>query len=125
MSELAAKYRERRDGGEGGVVGEVSTNAYRAVAPNAGETYDAAERRRQIIHESKYGVDMEHTHLVKGLDFALLQKVKELRSWYKWLMLTIPSCTPVPHPGPVVQDTDSCSHQWDVWSCDYGCAVHS
>jgi len=81
MAELAAKYRdrarERRDGAEGGVVGEESTNAYRAVAPNARETHDAAERRRQMIHESKYlGGDMEHTHLVKGLDFALLQKVK-------------------------------------------------
>eukprot|EP00092_Neocalanus_flemingeri_P030432 GFUD01033034.1.p1 GENE.GFUD01033034.1~~GFUD01033034.1.p1 ORF type:complete len:603 (+),score=272.53 GFUD01033034.1:57-1865(+) len=80
MAELAEKYRdrarERRDGGEG-VVGEESTNAYRAVAPNARETHDAAERRRQMIHESKYlGGDMEHTHLVKGLDFALLQKVR-------------------------------------------------
>ena len=36
----------------------------------------AAERRRQAIQESKFlGGDMEHTHLVKGLDFALLQKV--------------------------------------------------
>jgi len=81
MAELAEKYRdrarERRDGGEPGVVGEESTNAYRAVAPNARETHDAAERRRQMIHESKYlGGDMEHTHLVKGLDFALLQKVR-------------------------------------------------
>ena len=39
--------------------------------------FDAAERRRQMIQESKYlGGDMEHTHLVKGLDFALLQKVR-------------------------------------------------
>jgi len=30
-----------------------------------------------MIDESKYlGGDMEHTHLVKGLDFALLQKVR-------------------------------------------------
>jgi hypothetical protein len=36
----------------------------------------AAERRRLAIQESKFlGGDMEHTHLVKGLDFALLQKV--------------------------------------------------
>ena len=35
-----------------------------------------AEQRRMEIHESKYlGGDMEHTHLVKGLDYALLQKV--------------------------------------------------
>ena len=38
---------------------------------------DAAERRKQMIQESKFlGGDMEHTHLVKGLDFALLQKVR-------------------------------------------------
>jgi IK cytokine len=31
----------------------------------------------KIIEESKYlGGDLEHTHLVKGLDYALLQKVK-------------------------------------------------
>lgn len=37
---------------------------------------DFAERRKQVIQESKYlGGDMEHTHLVKGLDFALLEKV--------------------------------------------------
>lgn len=39
----------------------------------------AAEKRRQMIQESKFlGGDMEHTHLVKGLDFALLQKVSLL-----------------------------------------------
>jgi hypothetical protein len=38
---------------------------------------DNADRRRQIIEESKYlGGDLEHTHLVKGLDYALLQKIK-------------------------------------------------
>ena len=40
---------------------------------------DAAERRKQMIQESKFlGGDMEHTHLVKGLDYALLQKVSNL-----------------------------------------------
>jgi len=44
------------------------------VICNRGENY--AERRKQLIQESKYlGGDMEHTHLVKGLDFALLEKV--------------------------------------------------
>jgi len=81
MAELAAKYRdrakERRDGTEGSVPTEDTNNAYRAVAPNAPGAHDAAERRKQMIHESKYlGGDMEHTHLVKGLDFALLQKVR-------------------------------------------------
>ena len=38
---------------------------------------DAAVRRKQMIQESKFlGGDMEHTHLVKGLDYALLQKVR-------------------------------------------------
>lgn len=51
--------------------------ASRAVAPTAaaGQTY--AERRRQAIQESKYlGGDMQHTHLVKGLDYALLEKMR-------------------------------------------------
>uniref|UniRef100_A0A1X7SKT9 RED-like N-terminal domain-containing protein n=1 Tax=Amphimedon queenslandica TaxID=400682 RepID=A0A1X7SKT9_AMPQE len=35
-----------------------------------------SEKRKQLIANSKYlGGDMEHTHLVKGLDYALLQKV--------------------------------------------------
>merc|ERR1712021_18191 len=83
MAELAAKYRdrakERRDGGPGSDrPDDVSgSGAYRAVAPDVKGNFDAAERRRQMIQESKFlGGDMEHTHLVKGLDFALLQKVR-------------------------------------------------
>uniref|UniRef100_A0A1X7SYJ9 RED-like N-terminal domain-containing protein n=1 Tax=Amphimedon queenslandica TaxID=400682 RepID=A0A1X7SYJ9_AMPQE len=35
-----------------------------------------SEKRKQLIANSKYlGGDIEHTHLVKGLDYALLQKV--------------------------------------------------
>ena len=35
------------------------------------------ELRQLSVEESKYlGGDMEHTHLVKGLDFALLRKVR-------------------------------------------------
>ncbi len=43
--------------------------------------YDAvrsiiAERRKQAIVESKFlGGDIQHTHLVKGLDYVLLDKV--------------------------------------------------
>ncbi len=78
MAELAAKYRdrarERRDGLVGGVErqGEdpndaSTTSGYRAVAPDVKSTFDAKERRRQMIQESKFlGGDMEHTHLVKG-----------------------------------------------------------
>jgi hypothetical protein len=36
----------------------------------------AEEKRLKEIEESKFlGGDVEHTHLVKGLDYALLQKV--------------------------------------------------
>ena len=39
----------------------------------------AEELRKRVIQESKYlGGDMKHTHLVKGLDYALLQKVNLL-----------------------------------------------
>lgn len=85
LQELADKYRdrarERRDGDNPDyqpmdVTGSAS-NAYRAVAPDVKSGLDAAERRRQMIQESKFlGGDMEHTHLVKGLDYALLQKVR-------------------------------------------------
>ena len=49
----------------------------------------AAERRKQAIQESKFlGGDMEHTHLVKGLDFALLQKVNCFFFFTSCLVLT-------------------------------------
>lgn len=92
MSELAKKYRdrakERREGDTTSTTGQAgqegssepvdgSAGAYRAVAPDLKSGRDAAERRRQQIQESKFlGGDMEHTHLVKGLDYALLQKVR-------------------------------------------------
>uniref|UniRef100_A0A0A9Z548 Protein Red n=1 Tax=Lygus hesperus TaxID=30085 RepID=A0A0A9Z548_LYGHE len=84
LAELAEKYRdrakERRDGSNTDyqVEDPMSTSSgYRAVAPDLKSGIDAAERRRQMIQESKFlGGDMEHTHLVKGLDYALLQKVR-------------------------------------------------
>lgn len=86
LSELAKRYRdrarERRDGANPDYHQEsessmATTAAYRAVAPDVKSGLDAAERRKQVIQESKFlGGDMEHTHLVKGLDYALLQKVK-------------------------------------------------
>jgi IK cytokine len=87
LSELAKRYRdrarERRDGANPDYHQEsessitATTAAYRAVAPDLKSGLDAAERRKQVIQESKFlGGDMEHTHLVKGLDYALLQKVK-------------------------------------------------
>ncbi|KAK7084374.1 hypothetical protein SK128_015011 [Halocaridina rubra] len=85
MAELAEKYRdrakERREGKNPDYQAEDPSQAgmggYRAVAPDLKSGLDAAERRKQMIQESKFlGGDMEHTHLVKGLDYALLQKVR-------------------------------------------------
>jgi len=84
MKELASKYVDRaamrRDGGESTQAQEEEATpaaGYRAMAPTTQGSEDQAARRRQMIQESKYlGGDMEHTHLVKGLDFALLQKVR-------------------------------------------------
>nr|KAG5698831.1 hypothetical protein BaRGS_019683 [Batillaria attramentaria] len=82
QKELASKYRdrarERRDGQNRDEPDMLSTTAdYRAVAPDAKSVENYAERRKQMIQESKYlGGDMEHTHLVKGLDYALLDKVR-------------------------------------------------
>ena len=83
LNELAKKYRdrakERRDGANseyGKVADLLVSTAYHAAGPENLDM-DAAERRKQLIQESKYlGGDMEHTHLVKGLDYALLHKVK-------------------------------------------------
>ncbi|KAI1902946.1 hypothetical protein AGOR_G00021570 [Albula goreensis] len=82
--ELAEKYRDRARERRDGINKDyeetelISTTAnYRAVGPTAEADKSAAEKRRQLIQESKFlGGDMEHTHLVKGLDFALLQKVR-------------------------------------------------
>nr|XP_002129642.1 protein Red [Ciona intestinalis] len=83
QAELDKKYRdrskERREGtGDYNDVELLSTTAdYRAVGPNAPSDRTTAEKRRQVIQESKFlGGDMAHTHLVKGLDYALLQKVR-------------------------------------------------
>lgn len=83
LHELSKKYRDRAkerrdcdpsDYGQGMDI--ISNTAYHAVGPDTIDM-NAEERRKQIIQESKYlGGDMEHTHLVKGLDYALLQKVK-------------------------------------------------
>jgi IK cytokine len=83
-AEWAEKYRdrakERRDGANPDYTGVEdpgpSTSGYRAVAPNIDPKVQAEQRKKEI-QESKYlGGDMEHTHLVKGLDYALLQKVR-------------------------------------------------
>jgi IK cytokine len=84
LSELSEKYRDRAKERREGATTDFtqndarnSTSGYRAVAPDVKSGYDTAERRRQLIQESKFlGGDLQHTHLVKGLDYALLQKVR-------------------------------------------------
>lgn len=81
--ELSKKYRdrakERREASNNNKTSNEyelfnTTAMYRAVGPDLN---DQAETRRRLIEESKYlGGDLEHTHLVKGLDYALLQKVR-------------------------------------------------
>lgn len=78
---MSEKYRdrakERREGGNNDQSFDPrsSTSGYRAVAPD--NLMDANERRRKMIQESKFlGGDLLHTHLVKGLDYALLNKVR-------------------------------------------------
>ena len=79
LAELAKKYRdrakERREEASTDYNDQLlaaQTAAYRAVAPDFKSGIDAAERRKQMIQESKYlGGDMEHTHLVKGLSKIL------------------------------------------------------
>lgn len=52
------------------------TQSVSAVPPLHASSAVLAEQRKQVIQQSKFlGGDMEHTHLVKGLDYALLQKV--------------------------------------------------
>ncbi|VDO69715.1 unnamed protein product [Schistosoma mattheei] len=83
VSESTHRYRdrakERRDEHEMENDDDTLTRTadYRAVAPSSAAGASHAERRRMLIQESKYlGGDMEHTHLVKGLDYVLLQKVR-------------------------------------------------
>ncbi|XP_065850105.1 suppressor of mec-8 and unc-52 protein homolog 2 [Euphorbia lathyris] len=51
--------------------------SFHAVAPPGAVDIRAAEAHKISIEKSKYlGGDVEHTHLVKGLDYALLNKVR-------------------------------------------------
>lgn len=77
--ELSNKYRdrakERRDGQVKDFELDPEDLKYSDVEENRLISED--ERRQQQIEESKFlGGDVKHTHLVKGLDFALLQKIK-------------------------------------------------
>lgn len=85
LLELSQKYRDRaqerrdRTNNEPSLNDElIKTSGYHAVAPDIKSGINAQEIRHKLIEESKYlGGDLEHTHLVKGLDYALLQKVRE------------------------------------------------
>ncbi|XP_063102723.1 protein Red-like [Cavia porcellus] len=80
--EVARKYRdrakERRDGTNQGYAGrEASATAPCETVGLMGEADCPAKNRRQLPGESRFlDSDIEHTRLVKGLDFALLQKVR-------------------------------------------------
>ncbi|KDP33973.1 hypothetical protein JCGZ_07544 [Jatropha curcas] len=51
--------------------------SFHAVAPPGAVDLRSAEAHKISIEKSKYlGGDVEHTHLVKGLDYALLNKVR-------------------------------------------------
>ena len=90
--ELKLKYRdratERRDGKhdedqEKATIAALQATARAAAASVAGKypqtAYQLAQQKKKLlIEESKYlGGDMEHTHLVKGLDYALLSKKRQ------------------------------------------------
>lgn len=84
LLEIMKKYRDRARERRQGEIQEnqqeidlIQSSGYKAVAPDIKINLDLAEKRKKVIEESKYlGGDMEHTHLVKGLDYALLQKVR-------------------------------------------------
>ncbi|GKU99988.1 hypothetical protein SLEP1_g12756 [Rubroshorea leprosula] len=51
--------------------------SFHAVAPPGTVDIRSADAHKLSIEKSKYlGGDVEHTHLVKGLDYALLNKVR-------------------------------------------------
>ncbi|KAJ9168101.1 hypothetical protein P3X46_019668 [Hevea brasiliensis] len=51
--------------------------SFHAVAPPGAVDLQSADAHKISIEKSKYlGGDVEHTHLVKGLDYALLNKVR-------------------------------------------------
>ncbi|MQL69125.1 hypothetical protein Taro_001431 [Colocasia esculenta] len=51
--------------------------SFHAVAPPGAVVLRSADAHKISIENSKYlGGDVEHTHLVKGLDYALLQKIR-------------------------------------------------
>lgn len=86
LREILSQYRdraaERRKGDSKEDFDEADlrmklAGGFKAVPRTTAAAMNAAEKRRMAIEESKYlGGDMEHTHLVKGLDYSLLNKIR-------------------------------------------------
>lgn len=83
-SSQSASYRDRADERRKGINKDFEHDPEDLKVLLGSSTYDddiesdEESRRMREIEDSKYlGGDVEHTHLVKGLDFALLQKVKD------------------------------------------------
>ncbi|KAF3439742.1 hypothetical protein FNV43_RR18020 [Rhamnella rubrinervis] len=76
----APKYRDRakeRREDQNPDYEPTELGSFHAVAPPGNVDLRAAEAQKLSIEKSKYlGGDVEHTHLVKGLDYALLNKVR-------------------------------------------------
>ncbi|PWA75867.1 Protein RED, C-terminal [Artemisia annua] len=78
----SAKYRDRakerrEDQNPDYEPAEFGAGSFHAVAPPGNIDLLSAEAHKISIEKSKYlGGDVEHTHLVKGLDYALLNKVR-------------------------------------------------
>jgi hypothetical protein len=75
VRDIRDRAKERREDANPDYIGaEQSLASLHSVAPPGQASYDV---HRMTIENSKFlGGDVEHTHLVKGLDFALLQKVR-------------------------------------------------
>jgi hypothetical protein len=75
VCDIRDRAKERREDANPDYIGaEQNLASLHSVAPPGQASYDV---HRMTIENSKFlGGDVEHTHLVKGLDFALLQKVR-------------------------------------------------
>ncbi|KAI4377492.1 hypothetical protein MLD38_015106 [Melastoma candidum] len=76
----APKYRDRakeRREDQNPDYEPTELGSFHAVAPPGTVDLSSADAHKLSIEKSKYlGGDVEHTHLVKGLDYALLNKVR-------------------------------------------------
>ena len=71
------RAKERREESAPEYQGELSGAVLAGVAGGVPGVTSRDELRQLSVEESKFlGGDVEHTHLVKGLDFALLRKVR-------------------------------------------------